>query len=152
MSNVISVSRVIAAPADQLYAMVSDLPRMGEWSPENTGGSWKGGATGPAVGAKFEGTNRNGKKAWSTVCAVSEATPGTTFAFEVAAVGLKVAGWRYDFEAVDGGTKVTETWTDRRNGLVKFLGKPLSGVADRASHNRASMEQTLERLATAATA
>jgi hypothetical protein len=33
---------------------------------------------------------------------------------------------------------------------VKSLGKPVSGVGDRAAHNRAGMEQTLERLAAAA--
>jgi len=39
---------------------------MGEWSPENQGGMWAKGATGPAVGARFSGKNKNGTKAWST--------------------------------------------------------------------------------------
>jgi hypothetical protein len=45
---------------------------------------------------------------------------------------------------------VTETWIDQRGRLVTFLGKPVSGVADRASHNRAGMEATLDRLAAVA--
>ena len=32
------VSTVIDAPAEQLYDMVADLPRMGEWSPRVRGG------------------------------------------------------------------------------------------------------------------
>ena len=45
------------------------------------------------------------------------------------------------------GAACTETWTDRRNGFAKWASKFVSGVADRADHNRATMEQTLERLA-----
>ena len=39
---------------------------------------------------------------------------------------------------------------DERGMVAKTLGKPVSGVADRADHNRAGMEQTLERLKAAA--
>ena len=56
----VSVTREIHAPAEQVWAMVSDVTRMGEWSPENLGGAWLGTATGPQPGAKFRGTNRNG--------------------------------------------------------------------------------------------
>ena len=150
MSDEVRVQRSISAPADRVWAMISDVTRMGEWSPENTGGSWKSGATGPAVGAKFAGKNRNGTKKWSTVCTVTAAEPGSSFAFSVAAGPLKVAEWRYDIAPTDAGCTVTETWTDRRGGLIKKLGKPFSGVADRVTHNRAGMETTLERLAAAA--
>jgi len=149
MSSAVSVSRVIAVQPEQLYGLVSDLPRMGEWSPENTGGKWKGSATGPAVGAKFVGANRNGSKQWTTLCTVTEATLGKVFGFDVTAAGFKVASWRYDFEPVGGGTRVTETWTDNRGVLARLLGKPVSGVGDRAAHNRAGMERTLQALATA---
>ncbi len=52
---------VIRAPADQLWSLVSDVTRAGEWSPENIGGSWLDGATAPVVGARFRGTNRRGQ-------------------------------------------------------------------------------------------
>ena len=54
MAHHVEVTKVIAATPERVYELVSDLPRMGEWSPENTGGSWIKGATGPAVGAKFK--------------------------------------------------------------------------------------------------
>lgn len=60
MSHTVSVSREIAAGPESVWMVLSDVPRMGEFSPENTGGSWIGGATGAAVGARFEGTNSNG--------------------------------------------------------------------------------------------
>jgi len=150
MTNEISVQREIHAPAEQLWAMISDVTRMGEWSPETTGGAWLKGATGPAVGAKFKGVNQNGKKTWSTVCTVTEADPGNAFVFRVDVGPLKVAEWSYRFTPAEGGCTVTETWTDKRGGLVKKLGKPLSGVDDRATHNKAGMEQTLQHLAEAA--
>ena len=52
---------------------------------------------------------------------------------------------RLDDRSADGCT-VTESWDDERGGLAKALGKPISGVADRISHNRAGMEETLRNL------
>jgi hypothetical protein len=147
MADEISVERMIAATPDELWARVSDIERMGDISPESTGGKWLGGATGPAVGARFKGDNRNGKKSWSTTAKVVAAEPGREFAFDVNAGPFKVARWSYRFEAADGGCRVIETWTDQRGWVANRLGKPVSGVADRTSHNRASMEATLARLA-----
>ena len=79
-----------------------------------------------------------------------DAEPGRSFSFRVTAQGLKVADWAYLFEPTASGCRVTESWTDRRGRIVSTVGKWLTGVQDRAAHNRAGMEQTLERLATTA--
>jgi uncharacterized protein YndB with AHSA1/START domain len=150
MVEQVSVSREIGAPAEQVWAMVSDVTRMGEWSPENEGATWLGGANGPQPGARFRGVNRNGKKQWKTIGTIADVEPGRRFSFRVTAVGLKVAEWCYSFEPTATGCRVTETWTDQRGRIASTFGKPASGVADRATHNRAGMEQTLERLAAAA--
>ena len=151
MTESVSVERVVAAPAETVWAMVSDVTRMGEWSPENVGCEWMGGATGPVVGARFRGTNENGKKSWKTKCTVVDAQPGSLFAFEVKAGPLGVARWEYKIEANGAGEcRVIETWTDQRGKLVTFMGGPVSGVKNRAGHNRAGMKTTLERLAAAA--
>ena len=78
-----SASVRVSASADELWRLVSDVVRMGEWSPENVGGRWLGGATGPVVGARFRGSNRRGWRRWSTTCTVVAADPGHTFAFDV---------------------------------------------------------------------
>lgn len=149
----VEVSEQIAAPAVTLYEMVSDLPRMGEWSPENTGGKWQGGATAPAVGAKFRGTNRSGWRLWATTVTVTAAEPGRRFAFDVDAVGVPVAAWSYTFAANgDGACTVTESFTDRRPGWMRTVSVPLMGVSDRNAHNRRNMEETLRRLKSAAEA
>jgi uncharacterized protein YndB with AHSA1/START domain len=150
MTDQVSVTRDINAPAEQVWAMVSDVSRMGEWSPETEAGTWLRSATGPQPGARFRGTNRNGKKKWDTTATVVDAEPGRVFSFRVAAGPLKVAEWRYGFEPTATGCQVTETWIDQRGLIVKALGKPVSGVADRAEHNRVGMERTLDRLKAAA--
>jgi hypothetical protein len=149
--NSVSVARTIEAPAEQVWALVSDVTRMGEWSPETTSAEWLGGATSPASGAKFRGTNRHGKKTWKSVSTIIDADPGRVFAFRVKAMGFDVAEWRYTFEPTATGCTVTETWTDRRGALMKALSPKATGVTDRAEHNRASMEVTLEHLGAAAT-
>lgn len=150
MGETVSVERAVAAPADAVWAIVADVTRMCEFSPENTRCEWIGGSTEPVVGAKFRGTNENGKKKWKTVATVVDAQPGRSFAFEVKAGPLGVARWEYRFDPTDGGCRVTETWIDQRGFVVRTLGGPVSGVADRAAHNRSGMETTLERLAAAA--
>jgi len=150
MSEQVSVSQDIGAPADTVWRMVSDVTRMGEWSPEAVGAVWLRGDSGPVPGARFRGRNRNGKKKWETVGVVTEAESGRVFAFRVSAAGFRVAEWRYEFEPKPAGCRVTETWTDQRGRVAKVLGKPVSGVVDRAAHNRSTMQQTLTRLAAAA--
>jgi len=151
MSEPVKVTRTINAPAEHVWSMISDITRMGEWSPENEGGEWLGGATGPAVGAKFRATNRHGKRTWKTVATVVTADPGHEFAFRVMFMGrIPVADWEYSFTTTDGGCEVTESWNDLRPGFFKPIAQLGTGVGDRENHNRAGMEQTLEALAKAA--
>ncbi len=150
MSDV-SVSREIAAPPQRVWELISDITRMGEWSPETTGGKWLKGATGPAVGARFRGTNRNGWQRWSTACEITECVPGERFTFAVTAGPAKVATWSYDIEPTAEGCRVTESWTDQRSSFFAGASKRLTLVKDRSEHNRSTMERTLESLERAAT-
>jgi uncharacterized protein YndB with AHSA1/START domain len=151
MSDPITVTTTIAAPPDVVYALVADLTRMGEWSPETTGITWLGGATEPRRGARFRGANRNGVHRWSTVCTVLSAQPGRELAWESRLARRPVAVWRYTFEPDgSGGTRVTETSEDRRRAVFRALGGVASGVSDRRTHNTESMRVTLERIKTAA--
>jgi uncharacterized protein YndB with AHSA1/START domain len=151
MADAIEESIDINAQPERLYGMVSDLSRMGEWSPENQGGKWVGGATGAAEGAKFKGRNRQGWHRWSTVATVVSANPPKEVAWESTYMGMKIALWRYRFEPNgDGGTTVTESTEDRRGRTMHILGRVGSGVADRDAENRKNMRATLEQLKAAA--
>ena len=144
------MSRDISAPADHVWSLVSDLPRMGEWSNENFGGEWLDDADGPEVGARFRGTNRNGIRRWRTLVTVLEADAGERFTFRVSYMRIPVSEWSYLLEPTDGGCRATESWTDRRPGWFRPLGYLASGVGDRAQHTQMGMALTLERLAAAA--
>jgi hypothetical protein len=144
------VSETIAADATVLYDLIADLPRMGRWSPEATGGSWSRGATGPSVGARFRGHNKSGWRRWSTSAEVTSADPGKRFAFHVSVGGVPVADWSYDLTADGETTIVVERWRDCRPGWMDALSGPMMGVSDRASHNRRNMELTLTALKQAA--
>jgi uncharacterized protein YndB with AHSA1/START domain len=142
----------ISAPAEKVWEMISDLTRMGEWSPENEGGEWMRGATGPSPGARFRGVNRYGGKTWKSVATVVDAEPGRRFSFKISAMGIPVSEWSYDFEPTESGCVVTESWSDRRPGVFKPIAAKATGIEDRAEHNRSTMEQTLANLAAAAEA
>ena len=152
MSAVVSVSRDVAASPEVVFALVSDLTRMGEWSPENTGGRWAKGATGPAVGATFKGTNANGRRKWTTDVTVTRCEPGVAFAFDVDAGPLAVANWAYTIEPTEGGCRVTETWVNRSGWLVRTTGSWLSGRKHDEAYTRTAMAETLDRLAAVAEA
>lgn len=149
-SPVVSVSRDVPVPAEKVWEMVTDLPRMGEWSPENQGGEWLDGATGATVGARFKGRNKNGERSWATVVKVTEVVPTTKFSFGLMLAGRNWCDWVYEIEPTAAGCRVTHSWVDHRGRLAGFLGKLVSGVGDRAVHNRRNMEATLERIANAA--
>ena len=55
------VTLTIAAAPEKVWDLVSDVTRIGEFSPETFEARWTHGATGPAVGARFKGhVKRNG--------------------------------------------------------------------------------------------
>lgn len=150
MAEQVSVTRGISAPANQVWEMVADVTQMGRWSPEHEEAIWLWGATSPVPGAAFRGMNRNGKKKWKTVGKIVDAEPSRLLRFNITAIGLKVSEWTYEFESTADGCQITETWVDRRGVIAKALGKPVTGVEDRVAHNRSGMEQTLDRLKSAA--
>jgi Polyketide cyclase / dehydrase and lipid transport len=142
-------SRDIAAPAEKLWSLVSDLPRMGEWSPENAGGKWVKGATGPALGARFKGVNKNGLRRWSTTVTVVACEPDKVFEFAVTAGPLGVANWRYEFEdTASGGCRVTESWVDHRTAWFATMAKVMGEHSADTAHEQ--MAATLQNLAAAA--
>lgn len=145
MAEALSVSVLIAASAEVVYDLVSDLPRMGEWSPESTGGRWLGGG-GRHVGGRFKGTNRNGRRRWSTLTTVTVAEPGRRFAFRVTAPFVPISDWEFRLVSTDGGCRVEETWVDLRRAPIRAVSSIRTGVADRVTFNRRSMTHTLAGL------
>jgi ribosome-associated toxin RatA of RatAB toxin-antitoxin module len=111
-----SDSLFISVEPDQLYAMVSDVTRTGEWSPICRSCTWDEG-DGPSVGAWFTGHNETPERTWEARCQVVAADPGREFTWEV---NKGWARWGFTLELVDGGTRLTESWTFLPRGIAGF--------------------------------
>ena len=138
------------AEPQRVWELVSDITRMGQWSPEVFEAEWLGGATGPAVGARYRGhvkRNERGPTYW-TECEVTECVPGEVFEFAVVLRDKPVNTWRYEFAPSGSGTDVTESFHLVDNVLTK-LWRPLGGFL-RENRNKRDMLRTLERVKAAA--
>ena len=145
MTQVVVEAFVGAAPAT-LYEWVSDITRMGRWSPETTECRWIGDASVAAPGARFRGRNRSGWRRWTTTCTVIEAEPGRCFSFRVRFGPFQMARWTYDFFPEAEGCRVRETWTEMRPRWIVALDSRVMAIDDRATHNRSGMAATLAAL------
>lgn len=141
-----AVSLHIEAPPERIYDIVTDIAQMGRLSPECTGGRWLAGASGPAVGARFKGSNKRGLARWSTTNEVVAAEPSREFAFETQQSGTR---WSYRLEPDGDGTVVTEAraaFKDRPLVARVFSKLALGGIAEHDQEMRDGMRATLERL------
>jgi len=141
-------SVIVAAPPADVYAVISDVTRTPELSPEILHCAWLDGATGPAVGARFVATNRAGRMTWKNRPVVVTADPGREFAFARTEAFAGTVEWRYRLEPVAGGTRVTESYEVTRPITVIgwFIIRGIAGCRDRRSDLERGMEQTLQRL------
>ena len=136
----------VDAPPEKVWGVVSDVTRMGEYSPEVFEAEWLDGATGPAVGARYRGHVRRNERwpVYWTTCKVTESVPGKVFEFAVVMRDRPVNTWRYDFRANNGGTDVTESF-DLGDNLFTKIWRPLGGFL-RERRNQRDMLRTLERV------
>ncbi|MFF3015725.1 SRPBCC family protein [Streptomyces sp. NPDC057939] len=154
-------SVLIAAPMEEVYASISDVRRMPQWSPECVKVLRLPSKDDSRT--SFIGFNRNGVRHWFTHCRVTVAEAPREFAFQVSVAGLPIAIWgfqlrdpgrnhRLDAVGTTGSTHVTQYWHDLRRGsrgtVADLLGRAVAGTspAARVHTNRAGMITTLQRL------
>lgn len=158
MSRTMTVqdSVVIAAEPMTIYRLVADPSQMPRWSPENTAADVPEPGAPAAAGTTFVGSNQRGRARWRTRCRVTASDPGERFTFDVLQLGLgtpvlpfRIATWDYRFEPVEGGTKVTETWTDGRrwpDALANAFDKVATGGRTFADFQRRNIARTLANM------
>jgi uncharacterized protein YndB with AHSA1/START domain len=145
----IEVTREIKASPQAVFAAITDVTRMGEWSPETYAAEWNEGFDGPAMGATFTGHNRNGDAEWSTTATIVDLVENERFFFDCDMNGFVFAQWGYAIEPTDDGCRITEYSTNLIPEEMREASAGISGVADRGVHNRSTMATTLDRLAAA---
>lgn len=141
----IQASIEIDATPDEVWALVSDLTRMPEWSPQCRKSIVRG--KGPVgVGTTTINLNRRGALVWPTRSKVTEFVPGKRFAFRIVENGTV---WSYDLEPTATGTRVTESRhaphgvSAVSNTLTKYV---LGGTESFEVELEEGMRQTLERI------
>ncbi|MGE7386843.1 NAD(P)-binding domain-containing protein [Streptomyces sp. NPDC004126] len=143
--------RIDASP-EAVWDLISDVTRMGEWSPECRSCRWRG--AGRGAGARFIGFNRRGWVWWITSNTVEQAERGKSFAFHTTTNGVR---WGYRLEPDGtGGTLLTEVWdvsgqnTGQRKRTASFANSVLGGFENHTQELRDGIRTTLERVKAAA--
>lgn len=137
----------IAAPPATVWALISDLKRMPQWSPQTRAMKLFGPLR---VGAKTVNINRRRLLVWPTSSTITVVEPERELAFRVDANGTE---WSYELEPIEGGTRVVES---RRapHGIKKFstvtVNAVLGGVPSFEVELVEGMNATLSRLKAAA--
>ena len=105
-------SVMVNCPPEAVYAIVSDVTRIGELSPVCQSAAWDDPSSAEQVGAWFTGHNAIGDFTWDTHCKVVVAEPWREFAFINHGPNgdVELVRWGYTFERDGDGTKVTESW------------------------------------------
>jgi uncharacterized protein YndB with AHSA1/START domain len=140
------VSVHVEAPVDQVWALVSDVTRIGEFSPETFEARWTRGSTGPELGASFKGhVKRNGVgPTYWALCHVTACVPGEVFEFAVGTQGTKLTNWGYRLEPDGDGTTVTEYFRIEPSIPMRVYWAALGPLRGRT--NERGMRTTLERM------
>jgi hypothetical protein len=142
----------IARSPEELYDLISDVTRMGEWSPICRACWWDEG-DGPQVGAWFNGRNETPSRTWETRSQVVVAERGREFSFEVGGGWVR---WSYFFAPADGGSTLTENWEFFSGGQEGFQSRygddADAQIADRTEAARTGIPVTLAAIKAAAEA
>jgi hypothetical protein len=113
-----SDSVLIERTPDQVYALVSDVTRMGEWSPICKACWWDDPAAGARPGAWFTGRNELPERTWETRSQVVVAEPACEFAWEVNEGWVR---WGFRLEPTgETGTRLTQDWRFLPKGIAGF--------------------------------
>ncbi|MEU9204874.1 SRPBCC family protein [Streptomyces sp. NPDC048332] len=127
----------ISTSPQEIYRVISDLGRSGDWSPECLGGEWVSGAPG-AVGSVFRGENLRSEEVvawapvvrgtWFTESEVVAAEPGRTFSWAMRdSAGRKQQSvWGFDIEPL--GSDIVLTHRFRMGAPTEGIGGITSGM------------------------
>ena len=156
-----SASVEVACSPVAAWQLVTDIPRIGAFSPECVAATWMNGAAGPAEGARFEGTNRvvdeatDNEFVWVRPCMVTVAKPPERFSYTVGDRydGTPATLWDFQIEATDTGCRITQRFQHLPQGLsgirLQADADPTRAEAiieERTRALAAGMDETLRRM------
>lgn len=141
----------VAAGADVVWGLLSDVTRMGEWSPVCRRCEWIGGSDVASVGARFVGRNRQAGARWSRECVITVCEPNRELAFHTLFRSVEGTRWRYRLEAHGDRTRIVESYEVLSLPRWVRTLQRLPGIAGRSKRDtRRGMQRTLDRIKAAA--
>jgi uncharacterized protein YndB with AHSA1/START domain len=114
--NTVSVERVIKAPPDKIFALLTDAGKHASFDGSDSVNHASQASVPLSMGAKFGMAMRGRMETlfipYRTNNTVVEYEPDRRIAWKTTALGGLFGGriWRYELQAADGGTLVRETW------------------------------------------
>jgi uncharacterized protein YndB with AHSA1/START domain len=144
--DVVSVERVIPAPADKIFDLLADPSRHQDIDGSGSVKEAKDNPDRLSMGATF-GMNMKIGLNYSMVSTVVEFEENRRIAWQSrppSNIGSKLGGgriWRYELEPAEGGTRVRESWdVSQERGVTKAF------VKMGKNRTRTAMEKTLARI------
>jgi uncharacterized protein YndB with AHSA1/START domain len=142
----------VDAPAERVWALVSDIELPARFSSEFQGADWLDGATSAAPGARFVGRNQHpAAGGWETTCTVVACEPERVFEWAVGDPTYPSATWRFELLPDEaGGVRLRQfaRLGPAPSGLTPAIeampDKEERIVARRLEEHRANMLATLE--------
>ncbi|MFD6855772.1 SRPBCC family protein [Rhodococcus sp. NPDC060090] len=144
MSKTLEATIDVAADPDRVWSVVSDLQRMGEWSPQCRKMIVRGGSVGP--GTSTININRKGVLVWPTTSKVLTFEPGRELRFRV---NENRSIWSFVLEPTETGTRIVQrreapTGTSKvSQTLIKYI---LGGQENFDDDMVVGMNSTLARI------
>lgn len=133
----------IEAPVAAVWALVSDVRRYPEWSPQVVSTRLRAGAEEAALGVGFTNLNRDGDLEWKTTAEVVRFIPERELAFRVAENWVI---WSFTLEPTPDGTRLTQR-REAPDGVSELSAQLtdgfMGGQAVFTAATRAGMRQTL---------
>jgi len=145
-----STAVIVDAAIDDVWEVVRDPTRVGEWSHECLDGEWVGGATEARPGARFRGRNRQGLLRWGRLCEVMSADDHE-LVWQTVPTRLYPDStvWALRLSPVDGGTRIEQTFQVVKGSALE----PIYAVLTPAHRDRTeALQRDLERIGAVATA
>ncbi|KAA1426016.1 SRPBCC family protein [Nocardioides antri] len=140
----------ISAPPSRVWALVSDVRRMPEWSPQVASTRLRRGFERCELGAEFTNRNREGDLEWTTHGEITRFEEERALAFRIAENWVV---WSFLLEPIDDSTLLTQR-REAPDGIsdlsLELTDGFMGGQAAFTQSLRAGMRQTLERIEAAA--
>ena len=143
----------VAAPPAAVWALVADVTRMAEWSPQFTSTRLSAGTPELGVGTRFTNRNVHGELVWTTHAEITRYDADeaiafrvdenwTTWTFELVATGSGTH-LHQRREAPDGISPLSQEWTDAyMGGQAAFTASQQAGMRATLAAIKAAAEGT----------